>query len=146
MGSSSAGPLRIGGGFSFAAPIPPLAFTRGQARVACLGYRGVEGVEDAGVLSLASEAFEACVHFSGILFGKLRDGMNAKLIKVAQHGGTNRDEILKTAIGRHGRPFRCSLYFRHKLRQNVPHSAGLVQEVFVEMAGYEDEERREEEL
>jgi len=152
MGSSpsqlrvnSAGPL-LGRGFSFPAPIPPLAFFRGQSRVACLGHRGLKDIKDAGVLALASEAFETCIQFHGILFGKLGDGMNAKLIKVPQHGGTNGDEVSKTAVGSHDSPFTISLFFRYRLSQTVPHSAGFVQEVFVEMAGYEDEKRREEEL
>ena len=54
--ASSAGPL-LGGGFSFAAPIPPLTFLCREPGVACLGDGGLEGVEDARVLVLAREAF-----------------------------------------------------------------------------------------
>ena len=109
------GPLRIGCGFPSPAPIPPLAFFRGQAGVACLGNGGLESVEDAGVLALAGEPFETRVHSLGILFGKLRDGVNAELIKVPQHGGPNGDEVLEAAVGSHGGPFYVSLYFRHRL-------------------------------
>jgi hypothetical protein len=49
------------------------------------------------------------------LFGKLRDRVDAELIKVAQHGGPNGDEVLETASGSHGSPFNVSLYFRHRL-------------------------------
>lgn len=116
MGSSSAGPLRIGGGFSFAAPIPPLAFSRGQARVACLGHGSLKNIQDTGILALAGEPFEARVHFLGVLFGKLRDRVNAEPIKVAQHGGPNGDEVMEEAVGSHGSPFYVSLYFRHRVK------------------------------
>ena len=80
---------------------------------------------------MAGEAFEACVHFPGVLPGKLRDGVNAELIKVPKHSGPNGDEVLKAA-GRHKGPFYISLYVRHKLTQNVPHSGGSAQAFFLE--------------
>src|SRR5271165_6167798 len=98
MGSSNAGPL-LGGGFSFAAPIPSLAFFRREARVACLGHCGFKSIEDARILALAGEPLEARIHSLGILLGKLRDGVTAELIKVAQHGGPDGNEVLKAAIG-----------------------------------------------
>jgi len=88
---------------------------RGEARVACLGHRGCKSIEDAGILTLAGKPLEARVHLLGILFGKLRDGVDTELIKVAQHGGPDGDEVLKAADGRHGSPFYVSLYFRYRV-------------------------------
>ena len=90
-----AGPLP--GGFSFSAPIPPLTFFRGQVRVASLGHRGLKGIQDAGILALASKALETRVEFPGILPGKLRDGVNAEQREIAKHRGTDGDEVVKTA-------------------------------------------------
>ncbi len=121
MGSSSAGPLRGRGGFAFAAPIPPLTFFRGEARVAGLGDGGLKSVEDAGVLTLAGEALEAGVEFVGIVLGELGNRANAESVEIAFDGGADGDEVLKTALLRHGGTFRISLYFRHGRKQNIAH-------------------------
>jgi len=64
--------------------------------------RGVEGVENARVLTLARETFETRVHFLGILLRELGDGMDAEEIEIAQHGGSDGNEIFETAFGAHG--------------------------------------------
>ena len=66
-------------------------------------------------MALAGEPVQTSIHFLGILFGKLWDRVNAKLLKVAQHRWPNRDEVSETAIGRHEGSFLYSLYFRHRL-------------------------------
>lgn len=70
-------------------------------RVARLGDGGVECVQDAGVLVLAGEALEACVHFLGVLFGELGNGMDAQPIEIAEHGGPDGDEIAEFALRIH---------------------------------------------
>ncbi len=122
MGSSSAGPLR--GGSAFAAPIPPVTFFGGEARVACLGDSGLESVEDAGVLVLAGEAFEAGIECVGIVFGELRDGADTEQVEIALDGRADGDEVLEAAWLVHGSSVRYSLYFRHRLKQNVAHMRG----------------------
>jgi hypothetical protein len=113
MGPSDTRPLRIGFGLSFAAPIPPLTFISGKTRVARLGDGGVECVQDAGILVLAGEALEACVHFLGVLFGELGNGMDAQAIEIAEHRWTDGDEIAELALGSHrSYPF-YSLFVRH---------------------------------
>ena len=133
-------------GFSFSAPIPPLTFLCGKARVARLGDGGVEDVEDAGVLVLAREAFEARVHFARILLSKLSDGVDAQSIEIAEHRGTDRDEVTELARLDHWSTFRCSLYFRHRLRHTLAHSECFAQEVSYWSSWSDDEGLREEGL
>jgi hypothetical protein len=106
--------------FPFAAPIPPLTFLRGKTRVARLGDSGLEGVEDARVLALAGEAFEPGVEFAGIAFRKLGNRADAKEVEIAFDGWADRNEVAELASLRQGSPFLISLYFRHRLRQNLP--------------------------
>jgi hypothetical protein len=108
-------------GFSFAAPIPPLTFLDGKMRVARLGYSGLEGVEDAGILVLASEAFEAGIELAGVAFGKLGNRADAEKVEIAFDGRADGEEIAELAWVSHGSPFLISLYFRHRLRQNLAH-------------------------
>ena len=88
---------------------------RGKTRVARLGDGGVEGVQDAGVLVLAGDAFEAGVHFPRVAFRELGDRTNAETVEIAEHCGTDGDEIAELALGSHGSCPFCSLYFRHRL-------------------------------
>src|ERR1700728_261580 len=81
-----------------AAPIPPLAFFRGEQRVASLGYRGLEGVETADVNALAGKAAKFLVHFMGILARELTDGTNAQQFEIAKHGGADGNQVLQTAL------------------------------------------------
>ena len=94
---------------------------RGKTRVACLSDGGVEGVEDARVLALASETFEADGEFMGITLRKLRNGADAKKVKIALDGRTDGDEVAELAWLGHWSSSLISLYFRHRLRQNLPH-------------------------
>jgi hypothetical protein len=82
---------------SAAAPVPPLAFFRGEQRVASLGYGGLEGVEAADVDALAGDAAKFFVHFSGILAGELADGADFQQLEIAEHGGAHGNQILQTA-------------------------------------------------
>ena len=84
--------------FSLTAPIPPLTFFDGETRIARLRHHGVEGVEDAGVLAAAGEAFEPRVHFSGILLRELGDGVDSEEVEIAQHSGSDGDETFETTF------------------------------------------------
>lgn len=76
-------PLTLGSKrFSFAAPIPPLTFLSGQARIACLSHGSVEDVEDTRVLMCAGEAFETRIEFAWILFRELRNRTNAEKVEI----------------------------------------------------------------
>ena len=103
---------------------------RGKTRVARLGDGGVEGVQDAGVLVLAGDAFEAGVHFFGVLFGEMGDGADAETIEIAEHCGTDGNKVAELALGSHGCCPFCSLYFRHRLLQTLAHSRPSAQVVF----------------
>src|SRR6202046_1866262 len=81
-----------------AAPIPPLAFFRGEQRVARLCYRGLKCVQTADVDALAREAAKFLVHFARILPRELTDRANAQHFKVAQHGGADGNQILQPAL------------------------------------------------
>jgi hypothetical protein len=58
---------------------------------------------------LAGEAFEAGIHFLGILFGELGDGMDAEPIEIAEHRWADRDEVAELALGSHGLSFLFAL-------------------------------------
>jgi len=75
-----------------------------------------EGVKDAGVLAAAGEAFESLVHFSGILLRELRDGLDSEELEIAEHCGSDGDEIFKTTLGTHGK-ILLSLSVRHRVER-----------------------------
>lgn len=95
--------------FSLAAPIPPLTFLRGEARIARLSHSGMKSVEDAGILVCAGEAFESGIEFTGIVFSQLRDRMNAEKMEIAFDGRTNGNEVTELTLGIHGGYPFCSL-------------------------------------
>jgi hypothetical protein len=76
---------------------------------------GPEGVEHAGVLTTAHEPFESRVHFPGILFGELPDGMDSEEIEIAEHCGADGDKVLQALMGVHGGSLLLSLSVRHKV-------------------------------
>jgi hypothetical protein len=90
---------------------------RGKTRVARLSDGGVEGIEDADVLMLAGEALEAGVHFPRVLLGKLGDGTDAEAIEVAEHGGTDGDQVVQAAFIAHGSTFLFRFTFAIGLRR-----------------------------
>lgn len=94
--------MSSGAGFAFAAVIPPLALFGGEVWIAGLGDSGAEGVENARIDTLAGEALEAGAHFPGVLLGELRDGADAELIEIAEHGWADGDEVGEVALGGHG--------------------------------------------
>jgi uncharacterized glyoxalase superfamily protein PhnB len=96
--------------------------------------RGFEGVQYADIHGLACQALQACVQFLWFLLGKLIHGADAKLLEIAEHRGPDRDEILQAAFLQMEPPFLSgfiSLYFRHRLKQTLPHSRCSAQEVFM---------------
>lgn len=84
----------------------------------------MESVEDAGVLVPAGEALEAGIEFVGIVLGELRDSADTEQVEIVLDGRADGDEVLEAAWLIHGSTFRISLYFRHRLKQNVAHMRG----------------------
>ena len=82
---------------SAAAPIPPLAFFRGEQRVASLGYGGLKCVEAADVDALAGNAAKFFVHLAGILVRELADRADFQQLEIAEHGGANGNQVVQTA-------------------------------------------------
>ena len=80
-----------------AAPIPPLAFFRGEQRVAGLGHGGLEGVEAADVDALAGDAAKFFVHLAGILARELADGADFQQLEIPKHGGADGNQVVQTA-------------------------------------------------
>src|ERR1700689_1221670 len=78
---------------SLAAPIPPLAFTGAEPRIAGLRYCCAENIEAADIHRLAGFGAQALVQLVGILARELHHAANAEQIEIAQHGRADRDEI-----------------------------------------------------
>ena len=70
---------------------------------------------------LAGEALETGIEFLGIVFGELGDRADAEEVEIAFDGRADGNEVLKAARLSHGSPFRISLYFRHRRKQNIAH-------------------------
>jgi hypothetical protein len=75
----------FGSGFANAAPVPPLAFFQGQARIACLGYGRMEDVEHAWILALAGPTAEFSIEFGGLTPGEFGDRVNAHHLEISTH-------------------------------------------------------------
>jgi hypothetical protein len=69
----------------------------GKTRVARLGDGGLEGVEDAGILVLASKALEAGIEFAGVAFDKLGNRANAEKVEIAFDRRADGDEVAELA-------------------------------------------------
>ena len=89
---------------------------------------GMEGVEHAGVLTTADEPFESRVHFPGVLFGELLDGMDSEAIEIAEHCGADGDKVLQAVLGVHEGSLLLSLCVRHKVE--VTRASDADQEIF----------------
>jgi hypothetical protein len=57
----------------------------------------LESVEDAGVLVLAGETFQAGIEFAGIVLGELGNGADAEQVEIAFDGWADRDEVLQAS-------------------------------------------------
>ncbi len=107
-------PLTLGSKrFSFAAPIPPLTFLSGQARIARLSHGSVEHIENTRVLMRASEAFQAGIEFARVLFRELRNRTNTEKVEIVFDGRADGNKVTKLALCGHGGIPFISLYFRH---------------------------------
>ncbi len=62
-----------------------------------MGDRGLERVEDAGVLVLAGQAFQAGIEFVGIVLCELRHRADAEQVEIALDCWANGDEVLQAA-------------------------------------------------
>ena len=80
---------------------------------------------------MAGEAFKAGVEFAWVVLRELGNRADAEKVEIALDGRADGDEILEAACLGHGSTFYSSLYFRHKLKQNVAQLRCSDQEVFM---------------
>src|SRR5580765_1435419 len=78
---------------SLPAPVPPLALIGGKKRVARLGHGSRENILAADIHALAGNAAQFLIEAGRVLAGKLFHAADAEQFKIAQHGGTNGDQI-----------------------------------------------------
>jgi hypothetical protein len=78
-------------GLSLAAPEPPLALLGGKKRIAGLCHSGGEDILAADIDPLASGAAKFLIQLCRILAGKLLHAMDAKKLKIPEHGWSHGD-------------------------------------------------------
>src|SRR5215469_13225799 len=101
-------------GFSFPAPIPPLALLGWQARVPRLRHGRAKSIQHAGILALARLAVQLLVQFPRLLLCELRDAADAEHLEVAQHCRSDGDQVAEFPFRRSHKnplPSRIALAF-----------------------------------
>jgi len=81
---------------------------------------------------LAGQTLQTRIEFVWIVLCELRDCADAEKVEITFDGRADGDEVLEAAWLWHGSTFLISLYFRHKLKQNVPQLRCTVQQVFMD--------------
>jgi hypothetical protein len=80
---------------SLAAPPPPLALFRGQARIARLSHCRPKHIQHANILVLPSYPSEIAIEPVRISPCQFRNASHAKQVEISQHRWTHRNQILK---------------------------------------------------